>query len=86
MCDKDVSARIKGKLFKVRKAMLYDLESGSRKKQDAELEVAELKMLRFSFGVTNTLKRSKAPPSLSVCTSIAFWLSSSANEQRREGH
>ncbi|KAK3514234.1 hypothetical protein QTP70_010408 [Hemibagrus guttatus] len=37
----------------VRPAMLYDLETVSlRKRQESELEVAELKMLRFSLGVT----------------------------------
>ncbi|KAK3543841.1 hypothetical protein QTP70_030074, partial [Hemibagrus guttatus] len=37
----------------VRPAMLYGLETVSlRKRQESELEVAELKMLRFSLGVT----------------------------------
>ncbi|KAK3555065.1 hypothetical protein QTP86_007988 [Hemibagrus guttatus] len=37
----------------VRAAMLYGLETVSlRKRQESELEVAELKMLRFSLGVT----------------------------------
>ncbi|KAK3563738.1 hypothetical protein QTP86_034462, partial [Hemibagrus guttatus] len=47
--------RIKGKVYRtvVRPAMLYSLETVSlRKRQESELEVAELKMLRFSFGVT----------------------------------
>ncbi|KAK3561907.1 hypothetical protein QTP86_019031, partial [Hemibagrus guttatus] len=50
-----ISARIKGKVYRtvVRPAMLYGLETVSlRKRQEAELEVAELKMLRFSLGVT----------------------------------
>ncbi|MCJ8739511.1 hypothetical protein PDJAM_G00048000 [Pangasius djambal] len=49
------NVRIKGKVYKtvVRPAMLYGLETVSlRKRQESELEVAELKMLRFSFGVT----------------------------------
>ncbi|XP_058265331.1 uncharacterized protein zgc:85858 isoform X2 [Hemibagrus wyckioides] len=49
------SARIKGKVYKtvVRPTMLYGLEAVSlRKRQESELEVAELKMLRFSLGVT----------------------------------
>ncbi|KAK3509068.1 hypothetical protein QTP70_020206 [Hemibagrus guttatus] len=55
MCDRKISARIKGKVYRtvVRPAMLYGLETVSlRKRQESELEVAELKMLRFSLGVT----------------------------------
>ncbi|KAK3530597.1 hypothetical protein QTP86_028829, partial [Hemibagrus guttatus] len=55
LCDQKISARIKGKVYRtvVRAAMLYGLETVSlRKKQESELEVAELKMLRFSLGVT----------------------------------
>ncbi|KAK3565958.1 hypothetical protein QTP86_023364 [Hemibagrus guttatus] len=55
LCDRKISARIKGKLYRtvVRPAMLYGLETVSlRKRQESELEVAELKMLRFSLGVT----------------------------------
>ncbi|KAK3539601.1 hypothetical protein QTP70_010244 [Hemibagrus guttatus] len=47
--------RIKKKVYRtvVRPAMLYGLETVSlRKRQESELEVAELKMLRFSLGVT----------------------------------
>ncbi|KAF7660222.1 hypothetical protein LDENG_00286240, partial [Lucifuga dentata] len=46
---------MKGKVYKtvVRPAMLYGLETVAlRKRQEAELEVAETKMLRFSLGVT----------------------------------
>ncbi|KAK3553470.1 hypothetical protein QTP70_003514 [Hemibagrus guttatus] len=53
--DRKISARIKGKVYRtvVRPAMLYGLETVSlRKRQESELEVAELKMLRFSLGVT----------------------------------
>ncbi|KAK3567214.1 hypothetical protein QTP86_013468 [Hemibagrus guttatus] len=53
--DQKISARIKGKVYRtvVRPAMLYGLETVSlRKRQESELEVAELKMLRFSLGVT----------------------------------
>ncbi|KAK3569152.1 hypothetical protein QTP86_025431 [Hemibagrus guttatus] len=49
LCDKKISARIKGKVYRtvVRPAMLYGLETVSlRKRQESELEVAELKMLR----------------------------------------
>ncbi|KAK3515912.1 hypothetical protein QTP86_004938, partial [Hemibagrus guttatus] len=55
LCDRKISARIKGKVYRtvVRPAMLYGLETVSlRKRQEAELEVAKLKMLRFSLGVT----------------------------------
>ena len=41
----------------VRPAMLYGLETVAlTKRQEAELEVAELKMLRFSLGVTKMEK------------------------------
>ncbi|KAK3562743.1 hypothetical protein QTP86_006522, partial [Hemibagrus guttatus] len=55
LCERKISARIKGKVYRtvVRVAMLYGLETVSlRKRQESELEVAELKMLRFSLGVT----------------------------------
>ncbi|KAK3548498.1 hypothetical protein QTP70_013331 [Hemibagrus guttatus] len=55
LCDRKISTRIKGKVYRtvVRPAMLYGLETVSlRKRQESELEVAELKMLRFSLGVT----------------------------------
>ena len=55
ICDRRVSARVKGKVYKtvVRPAMLSGLEAVAlTKRQEAELEVAELKMLRFSLGVT----------------------------------
>ncbi|KAK3539824.1 hypothetical protein QTP70_013337 [Hemibagrus guttatus] len=48
LCDRKISARIKGKAYRtvVRPAMLYGLETVSlRKRQESELEVAELKML-----------------------------------------
>ncbi|KAK3560234.1 hypothetical protein QTP86_002183 [Hemibagrus guttatus] len=55
LCDRKISVRIKGKVYRtmVRPAMLYGLETVSlRKRQESELEVAELKMFRFSLGVT----------------------------------
>ena len=55
ICDRRVSARVKGKVYRVavRPAMLYGLETVAlTKRQEAEMEVAELKMLRFSLGVT----------------------------------
>ena len=50
-----VPARVKGKVYMVavRPAMLYGLETVAlTNRQEAEMEVAELKMLRFSLGVT----------------------------------
>ncbi|KAI5618911.1 hypothetical protein C0J50_21582, partial [Silurus asotus] len=55
ICDRRVSARMKGKVYRtvVRPEMLYGLETVAlSKRQEVELEVAELKMLRFSLGVT----------------------------------
>ncbi|KAL1279411.1 hypothetical protein QQF64_026084 [Cirrhinus molitorella] len=55
LCDRKLPARIKGKVYKtvVRPAMLYGLETVPlKKRQEPELEIAELKMLRFSLGVT----------------------------------
>ncbi|KAK3571160.1 hypothetical protein QTP86_003666 [Hemibagrus guttatus] len=55
LCDRKISARIKGKVYRtvVRPGMLYGLETVSlKKRQESELEVAELKMLMFSLGVT----------------------------------
>ncbi|KAK3557964.1 hypothetical protein QTP86_005212 [Hemibagrus guttatus] len=52
LCDQKISARIKGKVYRtvVRPAMLYGLETVSlRKRQESELGVAELKMLRNIF-------------------------------------
>ena len=59
ICDRRLSACAKGKVYKtaVRPAMLYGLETVPlTKKQEAELAVAELKMLRFSLGVTRMEK------------------------------
>ena len=55
ICDRRVPARMKGKMYRVtvRPAMLYGLETVAlTKRQEAEMEAAELKMLRFSLGVT----------------------------------
>ena len=59
ICDRRVSARVKGKVYRmaVRPAMLYRLETVAlTKRQEAEMEVAELKMLQFSLGVTRMHK------------------------------
>ena len=55
ICDKRLPARVKGKVYSsvVRPAMLYGLETVAvTKKQVEEMEVAEMKMLRFAMGVT----------------------------------
>ena len=55
MCDKRMSARLKGKVFKsvVRPAMMYGLETTPlTKKQEKDMEVAEMRMLRWSLGWT----------------------------------
>ena len=54
ICDKRLPARVKGKLYSsgVRPAMVYGLETVAvTKKQVKEMEVAEMKMLRFAMGV-----------------------------------
>ncbi|KAI5615084.1 hypothetical protein C0J50_3309, partial [Silurus asotus] len=55
ICDRRVSVRVKGKVYRtvVRPEMLYGLETVVlSKRQEVELEVAELEILRFSLGVT----------------------------------
>ena len=55
ICDKRLPARVQGKVYSsvVRSAMMYGLETVAvTKKQVKEMEVAEMKMLRFAMGVT----------------------------------
>ena len=55
LCDKRVLVRVKGKIphTVVRPSMMYGLETvRTIKTQEAELNVAEMKMLRFALGVT----------------------------------
>ena len=55
ICNKRLPARVKGKVYSsvVRPAMVYGLETVAvTKKQVEEMEVAEMKMLRFAMGVT----------------------------------
>ena len=55
ICDRWLPARVKGKVYRsvVRPAMVYVLETVAvTKKQVEEMEVAEMKMLRFAMGVT----------------------------------
>ena len=55
ICDKRLPARVKGKVYSsvVRPAMVYGLETVAvTKKQVEEMEVAQMKMLRFTMGVT----------------------------------
>ena len=54
ICDNRLPATIKGKVYSpvVRPAMVYGLETVAvTKKQVEEMEVAEMKMLRFAMGV-----------------------------------
>ena len=57
ICDRRVPARVKGRVYNVavRPEILYGLETVALTKTqeaEAEMEVAELKMSRFSLGVT----------------------------------
>ena len=55
MCDKRISGRVKGKVYTtvVRPAIMYSLETAAvTKTQERELEVAEMRMLRWSLGWT----------------------------------
>ena len=55
ICDRRLPARVKGKVYSsvVRPAKVYGLETlAVTKKQVKEMEVAEMKMLRFATGVT----------------------------------
>ena len=55
ICDRRLPARVKGKVYSsmVRPAMVYGLETVAvTKKQVEEMEVAEMKMLRFAMEVT----------------------------------
>ena len=55
ICDRRLPARVKGKVYSsvVRPAMVYGRETVAvTKKQVEEMEVTEMKMLRFAMGVT----------------------------------
>ena len=55
ICDKKVPENVKGKMYKaiVRPAVLYGMGAvAMTKRQERKMEVAEMKMLRFSVGVT----------------------------------
>ena len=59
ICDKRLRARVKGKVYSsmVRPAMVYGLETVAvTKKQIEEMEVAEMKMQRFTIGMTRKAK------------------------------
>ena len=59
ICDRRLPASVKGKVYSsaVRPAMMYGLETVAvRKKQVEEMEIAEMKMLRFAMGVTRKHK------------------------------
>ena len=55
ICDRTLPAIVKGKVYSsvVRRAMVYGLETVAvTKKQVEEMEIAKMKMLRFTMGVT----------------------------------
>ncbi|XP_047492005.1 uncharacterized protein LOC125041211 [Penaeus chinensis] len=55
LCDRRVPAKLKGRIFKtmVRPVMLYGMEAVAvTKGQERKMEVAEMRMLRFSLGKT----------------------------------
>ena len=55
ICDRRLPARVKGKMYSsvIRPAMVYGLETvADTKKQVEEMEIAEMKMLRFAMEVT----------------------------------
>ena len=59
ICNRRLPAKVKGKVYSsvVRPAMVYGLETVAvTKKQVEEMEVAEMKMLRFTMGVTRKNK------------------------------
>ena len=55
ICDRRLPARVKGKVYSsvMRPAMVYELETVAlTKKEVEEMEVADIKILRFAMGVT----------------------------------
>ena len=54
ICDRRLQARVKGKVYSsvVRPAMAHGLETVAVTKKQEEMEVAEMKTLRFAIGVT----------------------------------
>ena len=55
MCDRKVSASVKGQLYKtmVRLAVMYGIETlAVTKTQERKMQVAEIKILRWSLGIT----------------------------------
>ena len=55
ICDRRLPTRVKGKMYSsvLRPTMVYGLETVAvTKKQVEEMEIAEMKMLRFAMGVT----------------------------------
>ena len=54
LCDRKLSARMKGKMYKsvVRPAMLYGMETVVKERMEKNMEVAELNTVRWALGVT----------------------------------
>ena len=96
ICDRKLSTRVKGKVYNtaVRPAMLYGMETVAlTRRQEAELEVAELRMLRFAMGVTrldkikNTHVRGTANVvriGTKVCRKAGDWHGFAREEEKRE--
>ncbi|KAK3542740.1 hypothetical protein QTP70_000077 [Hemibagrus guttatus] len=76
LCDQKISARIKGKVYRtvVRPAMLYGLETVSlRKRQESELEVAELKMLSARISCSSAAHGDVAARSADEQKRVSVW-------------
>ena len=55
LCDRKLSAKVKSKMYRsvVRPAMLYGMETvAMTEKQVGKMEVVELKMVRWTLGMT----------------------------------
>ena len=72
LCDKRVPVKVKGKLYKtmVRPAMLYGLETAALTcSLERKMQVAEMRMLRWSLGVTrrDRIRNEGIRGSIGVC-------------------
>ena len=82
ICDRRLPARVKGKVYSsvVRPEMVYGFETVAvTKKQVKEMEVAEMKMLRFAMGVT---RKDKIRNEYIRSTVMVEWLGMKMREGR----